>query len=70
MLEFGTVEVEVNCVPPVAAEVLNHPANVNPARVGIVGIVPMVVPACLVKGCEAGVPPLPLKVSVTLLRGA
>jgi len=65
VLTLGTVEFVVNCVPPVSAVVLNQPTNVKPALVGCVGIVPIRVPDCLTSGCEAGVPPLALKVSVT-----
>ena len=70
MFALGTTVFAVICAPPVAADVLNQPANVNPALVGFAGNVPIVVPACLVIGEVAGVPPLPLNVSVTFALGS
>ena len=60
----GTIVEAVICVPPVWA--VNQPAKVCPDLVGFAGNVPIVVPAVLINVDVAGVPPFPLKVSVTL----
>jgi len=65
VLLLGTVELAVNCTPPVVAFVLNQPTNVWPALVGLTGIVPIIVPGILDNVVVAGVPLLPLKVKVT-----
>lgn len=67
---LGTVEVAVSCAPPVAAGVLNQPANTKPSRVGGGGSVPTGKPAPLIPVCVSGVPSLALKVRLTRDSGS
>jgi len=63
------IEFAVNCVPPVWAEVLNQPANVKPALVGV-GSVPTAVPGDTLRVVGLTVPPFALNVTVALLTPA
>jgi hypothetical protein len=63
MFAVGTLVAVVISEPPVADDVSNQPAKLNPALVGSVGNVPMFCPNCLMSVCEVGVPPFPLNVS-------
>jgi hypothetical protein len=65
VLALGTIVAEVICVPPVAADVLNHPTKVCPALVGVDGKELMLLPGTLLSVDWAGVPPFPLNVRVT-----
>jgi len=57
------IEFAVNCVPPVWAEVLNHPANVKPALVGV-GSVPTAVPGDTLRVVGLTFPPFALNVTI------
>jgi len=63
------IEPAPNCVPPVCAEVLNHPANVKPSLVGV-GSVPTTVPGGTLRVVGLTVPPFALNVTVALLTPA
>jgi len=65
VLPDGVIVLPVIWVPPVAADVLNHPTKLWPALVGLGGRVPIGAPTCLVWFCVVGVPPLALKVRLT-----
>ena len=62
-MAFGTTVFAVIWVPPVAADVVNHPTKLYPALVGV-GIVPINVPGTL--DCVVGLtlPPFAFQVIV------